>query len=75
MLHFAVSLRATEENSVTLSVTDDGAPLLVTGQQTPSGIDLHLVARLADQFAGALKVNVKPKCFTVVFPAHAAQQH
>jgi two-component sensor histidine kinase len=72
---FAVSLRPTEGNSVTLSVTDDGAPLPVTGQQEPNGIGLNLVARLADQPAGALKVNIKPKCFTVVFPAHAYHQH
>ena len=33
------------------------------------GIGLNLVARLADQLGGELKVETEPKRFTVLFPA------
>ena len=64
----AVSLRRTDADSVTLSVTDDGAPLLANGQNGSNGIGLKLVARLADQLGGTLTVDADPKQFTVVFP-------
>jgi len=66
-----VSLRQTNGNA-TLSVTDDGAPLAVNGKSASDGIGLSLVARLADQLAGALNVETKPKRFTVVFPLQHA---
>jgi two-component sensor histidine kinase len=68
----SVSLRRKNGNA-TLSVTDDGAPLAVNGKSSTDGIGLSLVARLADQLAGTLSVETKPKRFTVVFPVHAAR--
>src|SRR4030095_2930506 len=47
----AVALRRTDENSVALSVTDDGAPLALHNQKSSSGMGLNLVARLAGQLA------------------------
>jgi two-component sensor histidine kinase len=70
----AVSLRQTEGNLVTLSVTDDGVPLPVNGQTGSPGIGLNLVARLANQLAGTLSVEDKPKRFSVVFVAHTVQR-
>lgn len=70
----AVNLRRTDAASVTLSVSDDGAPLPVNGKDAADGIGLQLVARLADQIAGTLNVETAPKRFTVVFPANTARQ-
>ena len=68
-----IRLHRTNGQAVTLCVTDDGAPLPGTGQSSSDGIGLNLVARLADQLAGALSVEAEPKRFTVVFPLeHAA---
>jgi len=64
----AIRLRRTDENSVALSVTDNGAPLAAHVQRTSGGIGLSLVARLADQLAGELRVNAEPKQFSVIFP-------
>jgi two-component sensor histidine kinase len=68
----AVSLRRTDGDSIVLSVTDDGVPLAMNGQKSLDGIGLRLVARLADQLAGALTVDAEQKRFTVAFPALAA---
>ena len=67
----AVRLRRMDENSVTLSVTDNGAPLPTQAQRSSGGIGLSLVARLADQLAGELRVDAEPKQFSVVFPVRA----
>jgi two-component sensor histidine kinase len=67
----AVRLRRTDENSVALSVTDNGAPLAAHAQRSSGGIGLSLVARLADQLAGELRVDAEPKQFSVVFPVLA----
>jgi len=67
----AVSLRRTDGNSVALSVTDDGAPLPAHIPKTSVGLGLSLIARLAHQLAGELRVDAEPKRFSVVFPAHA----
>jgi two-component sensor histidine kinase len=67
----AVRLRRMDENSVALSVTDNGAPLLTQAQRSSGGIGLSLVARLADQLAGELRVDAEPKQFSVVFPVLA----
>jgi two-component sensor histidine kinase len=67
----AVRLRRMDENSVALSVTDNGAPLVTHAQKFSGGIGLSLVARLADQLAGELRVDVEPKQFSVVFPVLA----
>ena len=67
----AVRLRRTEENSVALSVSDNGAPLPAHVQGSSGGIGLGLVARLADQLAGELRVDAEPKQFSVVFPVFA----
>lgn len=64
-----VSLRKTDDKSVTLSVTDDGAPLAIKGHSRSGGLGLSLVARLAHQLSGELKVEAAPKRFSVVFPA------
>jgi two-component sensor histidine kinase len=64
----AVSLRRMEGSSVTMSITDDGAPLPVNDLKSSAGIGLNLTARLADQLGGALTVDTDPKRFTVVFP-------
>jgi len=70
----SVTLRRSDGNAVSLSVTDDGAPLPVNGQRSSDGIGLSLVARLADQLAGALSVETEPKRFTVVFPLRTAPE-
>ena len=67
----AVRLRRMDENSVTLSVTDNGAPLPTQAQRSSGGIGLSLVARLAHQLAGELRVDAEPKQFSVVFPVLA----
>jgi len=67
----AIRLRRTDENSVALSVTDNGAPLSAHVQRSSGGIGLSLVARLADQLAGELRVDAEPKQFSVVFPVFA----
>ena len=67
----AVRLRRMDEKSVALSVSDDGAPLVTHAQRSSRGIGLTLVARLADQLAGELRVDAEPKQFSVVFPALA----
>jgi two-component sensor histidine kinase len=53
-------------DSIVLSVTDDGAPLAMNGSL--DGMGLRLVARLANQLAGALSVDAAQKRFTVAFP-------
>ena len=63
-----VRLRRTAENSVALSVTDNGAPLPAYPPKSSGGIGLGLVARLAHQLAGELRVDAEPKQFSVVFP-------
>jgi two-component sensor histidine kinase len=70
----AVSLRRMGGNSVALSVTDDGAPLTAYKQKNSNGFGLNLIARLAKQLAGELRVDAEPKRFSVVFPAHNAEQ-
>jgi two-component sensor histidine kinase len=70
----AVSLRRTNGNSVTLTVSDDGEPLLANGRNGSGGIGLNLVARLVDQLAGVLSVETEPKRFSVEFPIQAVQQ-
>ena len=67
----AVRLRRTDENSVALSVADNGASLPAHVQRSAGGIGLSLVARLADQLAGELRVDAEPKQFSVVFPVLA----
>lgn len=67
--NIAVTLRRRDTDAIELSVTDDGVPLPSNLQNRPAGIGLNLVARLADQLAGELTVETKPKRFTVVFPA------
>ena len=67
----AIRLRRTDENSVALSVTDNGAPLPAHVQRSSGGFGLSLVARLADQLAGELRVDAEPKRFSVVFPVLA----
>jgi len=67
----AVRLRRMDENSVALSVTDNGAPFPTHARESSKGIGLSLVARLADQLAGELRVDVEPKQFSVVFPVFA----
>jgi len=63
----------TNRDSIALSVSDDGAPLLMNVKKNISqGIGLSLVARFADQLAGTLRVDAEPKRFTVEFPAHDA---
>lgn len=64
-----ISLRMTEGKLVALSVADDGAPLPMNGQNRSGGLGLSLVARLAHQLSGELKVETAPKRFSVVFPA------
>ena len=70
----AVSLRRMGGNSVALSVTDDGAPLTAHKQKYSNGFGLNLIARLAKQLAGELRVDAEPKRFSVVFPAHNVEQ-
>lgn len=67
----AVRLRRTGENSVALSVADNGTLLPAHVQRSAGGIGLSLVARLADQLAGELRVDAEPKQFSVVFPVLA----
>ena len=68
VVKIAVSLRRMDGNSVALSVTDDGAPLAAPIPKNRLGIGLNLIARLADQLAGELRVDAEPKRFSVVFP-------
>ena len=67
----AVRLCRTDENSVALSVADNGTSLPAPVQRSAGGIGLRLVARLADQLAGELRVDAEPKQFSVVFPVLA----
>ena len=67
----AVSLRRVDGDSVKLTVADNGAPLPMNGQGNSIGFGLNLVARFADQLAGALKVEAEPKRFSIVFPVPA----
>jgi len=48
-------------------------PLAAHSPNAPGGLGLGLVARLADQLAGELRVDTEPKQFRVVFPAFAAE--
>lgn len=68
----AANLRA-KNGTVTQSVTDDGEPLPTNNPMRSGGLGLSLVARLAHQLSGELKVEAEPKRFSVIFPAHAAQ--
>jgi two-component sensor histidine kinase len=70
----ALSMRQTDGNSVTLSVTDDGVPLPINSKSNSVEIGLTLISRLADQLGGALTVTATPKRFAVVFSALAAEQ-
>ena len=54
-----VRLHRTTENSVALSVTDNGTPLPAYAPKSSGGIGLGLVARLAQQLAGELRVNAE----------------
>jgi two-component sensor histidine kinase len=68
----AVSLRPGDGNSVVLSVSDDGAPSAADVQPHVNGTGLDLIARLAKQLAGELRVESAPKRYSVVFPSHFA---
>ena len=68
-----VNLRPAVENSFVLSVSDDGAPLAADVQTHFNGAGLNLIARLAGQLAGKLRVEAAPKKrFSVIVPMHTA---